>query len=53
MKLPVKQVNEAAKAHAKLQLGEAQFSTNKNAARAIGDDFKAGVRWAQEELAQG
>jgi len=37
------QTNEAAKSHALKQLGQEQFDKNKDAAKAISEDFKDGV----------
>lgn len=48
--MDAKTINEAAKAHAKDQLGEDQFKKNKDAVKAISEDFKAGVEWAKKEL---
>ncbi len=44
-----KVINEAAKAHSRNQLGEEQFKANKDAVKAISEDFKAGVKWANEQ----
>ncbi|WP_139423003.1 hypothetical protein [Chryseobacterium mulctrae] len=38
-------IKDAAEAHAKNQLGESQFKTNKNARETIQDDFKSGANW--------
>lgn len=45
-----KLLDEAAKAHAKEQLGEEQFAKNKDAVRAITEDFKAGAEWMKKQL---
>jgi hypothetical protein len=42
-KLNEKALNNAAKSHAISILGETQFKLNKDAARSIKDDFKAGA----------
>lgn len=39
------QINEAANAYAKEQLGEEQYAGNKDAVLAITEDFKAGISW--------
>jgi hypothetical protein len=40
--MKARELNKAAQAYAKAQLGEAQFKRNKTAVRAISDDYKAG-----------
>lgn len=47
-----KTINEAAKAYALEQLGEVQYKNNKDAVRAITDDFKAGVKWLEKHQKQ-
>lgn len=42
-KVTTKQINDAADAHAKKILGEDQFKNNKDAAKSIKEDFKAGA----------
>lgn len=48
--MDAKKVKEAANDYAKNQLGEDQFKKNKDAVKAISEDFKAGVEWAKKEL---
>lgn len=50
--MKIKTLNEAAKAHALEQLGEVQFKNNKDAVKAITDDFKAGVKWLSKHQKQ-
>jgi hypothetical protein len=52
MKITDKEINAAALAHAKETLGDAQFKTNKDAAKSIAMDFAQGVRWATKTLKQ-
>lgn len=51
--MTTKQINEAAKQHAKTTLSEPAFKTNKDAVKAISDDFKAGVKWLQNQNRKG
>ena len=44
-KISEKQINEAAKAHAKGELGENQFKSNPDAVKSITGDFKSGIKW--------
>ena len=44
-KATTKQINEAANAHAKGILGDDQFKKNKDAAKCIAEDFKAGANF--------
>ncbi|MGI4873202.1 MAG: hypothetical protein ACRYFX_18735 [Janthinobacterium lividum] len=46
--MKAKEINEAAKQHAKQVLGEEQFATNKDAVKSITSDFKAGAKWAMQ-----
>lgn len=41
-----KEIDKAAKDFAKEELGEEQYKENKDAAEAIADIFKEGVKWA-------
>lgn len=47
MQMTKKQIQQAAKDHSKLQLGEEQFQNNKMAAKAIAADFEAGADYAR------
>lgn len=49
-KMTTKEINLAAKDHAKAILGEGQFKNNKDAAEAIAQDFKAGVEWYKTQI---
>ncbi len=48
--MTTKQIDEAAKQYAKEMLGQEQFVSNKDAVKAITNDFKAGVKWYQKNL---
>ena len=43
-------IKEAAKEHALEILGEDQSNSNKEAFKAIQEDFKAGAKWMQERM---
>ena len=48
LKMKSTKLNQAAKEYAKYQLGVDQFKNNKDAVKAISEDFKAGVSWAKK-----
>jgi len=48
--MTAKEITQAAKEHAKDILGEEQARSNKDAAAAIANDFKAGAKWAAGQL---
>ncbi|TVT43096.1 hypothetical protein FNT36_03115 [Hymenobacter setariae] len=48
--MEAKEIKKLAKEHAKQQLGDEQFKSNKDAARAIAEDFEAGFTAAQSAL---
>jgi delta 1-pyrroline-5-carboxylate dehydrogenase len=48
--LDTKVIAKAAQAHAKDQLGDEQFKANKDARRAVAEDFRAGVDWTIRQV---
>jgi len=50
-KITQKEINDAAKEHAKDVLGS-QFKTNPEEVKSISEDFKAGIKWFKKELVQ-